>query len=192
MSKPKGLTVNESEISQEFDLKKLTGADLSNNPDLVEAIAQESLDYMLNRVSENKGLGGKKLKSPYSKDYSESLDFKAAGKSKNNVNMRLSGDMLETIDITTANNKFKLEVASDQVAKAYGHMSGFEGHPTIPKGKYKREFFGLTESEFKENILPKFKNEIKRAKSESGESAVRDLVQAIRTIRASTLFDDEG
>lgn len=189
MSKIDGLTLEKTEVSQTIDLEKITGKDLSNNPDLVQEIAQATIDYMIERVSEGKGVGGKKLKSPYSDDYADSLDFKAAGKSKSDVNMKLSGDMLGSIDAETDLSSFKISIKGDEAPKAYGHMTGFEGHPTIPEGKYKREFFGVTKEELERNVLSKFSQELESLDNES--STQTRLADAVRTIRVSDLFGED-
>jgi hypothetical protein len=183
--KPNNLVVQENEISQTIDLDKWLGKDFSSDPDLVREIGQSVIDYMIKRVDDNKGLGGETLKPSYSTEYSKSLDFKAAGKSKNDVNMKLSGDMLGSIDLEESGNSFKIFVDGDEeIIKAYGHMTGFKGHPTIPKNKYKRQFFGLTKEEFKKEIAPKFKGEKPK---ETERDLVGELIKAIKT--ADNLFD---
>lgn len=178
---PDGLKVEKTEISQTIDLQKWTGKDLSSDPELVREIGQEVIDYMIKRSADNKGLGEVQFKPPkYSKTYADSLNFIAAGKSPTDVNMRLSGDMLGSIDMNEEGNKVTIEIGEDQTLKAYGHMTGYEGHPTIPNGKYKRQFFGITKTEFDKNILPKFKNEIPK---KSREDLQGELINRIRNTR---------
>jgi hypothetical protein len=192
------LKVTESEVSQEIDLNKLTGADLSQDPELTREIQQATIDYMLGRISEGKGIGGKALRSPYSKTYQASQDFEAAGKSATDVNMELSGDMLGTIDIIKESNngaKFTFGINDPTEAiKAYGHQTGFKGHPTIPQGKYKREFFGVFEKELKENVLSQFQEDIDRLKrsrvrEETSRQINQRVLQSIRT--AADLFRED-
>jgi hypothetical protein len=181
---PTNINLSEDEVSQTINLKDWMGVDFSSDPNLVRQIGQACIDYMTKRVDDNKGLGNEKLKSPYTKTYADSLDFQAAGKSKNDVNMKLSGDMLGSIDLEESGNSFKIFIPSDESPKAYGHMTGFKGHPTIPEGKYKRQFFGLTKEEFKKEIAPKFKGEKPK---ETERDLVGELIKTIKT--ADNLFD---
>lgn len=186
MAKYKGVTVSMDEVSQTIDFKKITGVDLSDNPDLVREIGQATIDYMLKRVDNGKGIGNQTLPKPYSKSYSESAEFKAAEKSRYDVNMHLSGDMLGSVegDVVTG-SKFKFAVADDESAKAYGHMTGFKGHPTIGRKNAdgvstQREFFGVTEDEIKKKILPKFKTELADMEKESLASKVINAADLFR------------
>lgn len=186
MANPKGLISTIDEVSQTIDFNQLAGVDLSQDETLVREMGQAVIDYIKERSASGRGIGGVKLASPYSKDYADSEDFKAAGKNKNKVNMRLSGDMLESIDIVSEDGaKIKIAVAGDQTGKAFGHMSGFEGHPTISGPK--RPFFGLTQSEIKEEIISKFKSEIESVKeNKQGSRAQAGLISTIR--KASDFF----
>ena len=181
MSEP-GIKLSKSKVTQTIDLNKIVGSDISSDELLVSRIGQAIIDYMDTRVEDGKGLGEVKLKSPYSDSYSESLDFKAAGKSKNQVNMRLSGDMMGSIDLlATDGSKLTIGIDNpDQAIKAYGHQTGFEGHPFI-KGP-KRPFFGVTPDEIKKKILPEFKDEIKAKRVTSAEEQTR-LINFIRGIK---------
>jgi hypothetical protein len=155
MAKTTGMKVSLSEVSQFVDLKKITGVDVGKDKKLMREIAQECIDYIKERTEKGLALGGQeKLKSPYSPDYAKSQAFNAAGKSKSKVNMRLSGDMLESIDIEEETNTgFKIAIVDeDQVPKAFNHQVG----DTVPR----RAFFGITAEELKTKILPKFKNDL--------------------------------
>jgi hypothetical protein len=194
MAEP-GIKLTKKRVSQKLDLNELTGRNIASDPVLVRKIAQGIIDYMVDRAKSGRGLGRKDLKSPYSKSYSESLTFKAAGKSRNDVNMTLSGDMLRSIDILEEDGASVVIGIDDDVdaPKAYGHQTGFEGHPTIPSGKYKRPFFGVTADEVKKQVLPKFKAEIDQSAGartisslESQEAAI-SFIQGIR--RLGQLFE---
>lgn len=182
MALPKNLKLSESEISQEIDLKKLTGVDVSNDPELLRAIEQDVIDYIKQRSEDHKGIGGKPWKNKYSQDYVDSQSFEAAGKSQGDVNLRLSGDMLESIDVVDENgSKFKIAIDNaDQLPKAYGHMTGFEGHPTIKNGP-KRQFFGVTDDEMR-SILKKYKDDLDSIK-ESDQKKADNLGLLIKTVK---------
>jgi len=162
-------------VSQTIDLNEIVGSDISKDEKLVTKIGQSIIDYIGQRVEDGLGYGRKKLKSPYSKAYASSLDFTAAGKSKNHVNMRLSGDMLAAIDITETNGaKVTIAIEGDQAPKAFNHQTG----DTLPK----REFFGVTKDEVKKYILEEFKDEI-QAKKVTSAAEINALTNKIREIK---------
>lgn len=169
-------------VSQTINLNEVIGSDISSDEKLVTKIGQAIIDYMDTRAEDGLGLGRKKLKSPYSKGYSESLDFVAAGKSKNKVNMRLSGDMLASIDILeTKGATLTIGIEGSEAPKAFNHQTG----DTLPK----REFFGVTKDEIKKYILDEFSSEIKAKKNTSSDEQTK-LINSIRGIR--TLADFFG
>lgn len=178
MAKPK---VTLEEVSQEIDLNKLFGSDISEDEQLVLKIGQKIIDYMEERVDDGLGYGRTKLKSPYSDAYANSLNFKAAGKSKTDVNMKLSGDMMASIDIIEVNgSKVTIGIDDpDQVPKAFNHQTG----DTVPR----RPFFGVTNEELKQYVLSEFKDEIKAKRTTSAEEQSR-LISAIRGIRTLAEF----
>jgi len=190
MSAPK---VTKRRVSQTINLKDEFGIDFSGKPDLREAVGQAILDKIKQRTSEGKGMrfdskgrGSKvKLKSPYSKEYAKSLDFRAAGKSKKKVNMKLTGDMMELMDVTkNKGNNITIgwDTGDDQDAKAFNHVTG----DTVPK----RPFFGVSKGELKE-IKKEIKDDIKEAlkvREEQGKSAFADFVVGL----AKGFRDGEG
>jgi hypothetical protein len=187
-------TTKKEEVSQTIDLEALTGVDLSIDSSLVKEIGQAIIDYMKERVDGGEGVGGVELHKPYSDAYAKSWAFKAAGKSKNEINMNLSGDMLGSIDIVNEDgSEIKIAVSEDQAPKAFNHQTG----DTVPK----RKFFGITVGEFKDNILPQFKDAIKEVKPTESilqQFAIdqimamnNDVLKTVITpINASDLFDE--
>lgn len=178
MAKPK---VTLEEVSQQIDLNKLVGSDISEDEQLVLKIGQKIIDYIEERVDDGLGYGRTKLKSPYSDAYANSLNFKAAGKSQSDVNMKLSGDMMASIDIIEVNgSKITIGIDDpDQVPKAFNHQTG----DTVPK----RPFFGVTNDELKQYVLSEFKDEIRAKRTTSAEEQSR-LISAIRGIRTLAEF----
>jgi len=63
-----------------------------------ELIGQKIVDRVLERTAEGLDINGNKFKS-YSDGYANSLEFKIAGKSKNDVNLRLTGDTLDSLSV---------------------------------------------------------------------------------------------
>lgn len=179
MAKLKGTKISESEVSQTIDLESLTGVDFSDKPRLRRQIAQEIIDYMVERTKSGKDNTGERFKK-YSESYKESKEFKAAGKS-DEVNLTLSGDMLGNIDlIDESGSEIKIAVAEEETPRAYGLISGFKGHPTIKKAP-KRQFFGVSVNDLKNEILPQFKADIEKAKAEEDkQKAGIDLARGLR------------
>lgn len=148
-------TISLSKIEQEFDLVEMFGEAIKGDPDLLTIIGERIIEKMLARVTEdNKGINGRQLKKPYSKAYINSAAFDAYGKSPNDINMTLTGDMLADIDVLKSTPK-KIVIgftSDDQIPKAYNHNVG----DTLPK----RPFFGLNEKEIKE-IRQEFLKEVR-------------------------------
>lgn len=159
--------LSEDEVSTEINLEKLLGSQ-SKNREVREAFFQVAYDKLLERLDQGIGADGKKL-GKYSKAYMDSLAYAAFGKDST-VNMQLSGDMISSIDIVNQDDK-KMKVAfkgQDENAKAFAHMTGFQGHPTLD-GKVKpRKFFGWSDDELLE-IAQEFK-----PRQETRQSAVSD------------------
>jgi hypothetical protein len=153
------LKLTESEVSQEIDLEKVLGS-VSDVPAVTEAFSQALIDHIKERTESGRDINGK-LFAPYSKAYKESLAFSVFGKS-NPPNMTLTGDMLGTMFTEESNGKLNIKLDGDtNNAKAYGHITGFKGHPTLD-GKVKpREFFGVTEKELSK-IAKEFKPDLSR------------------------------
>lgn len=121
----------------------------------LSAIGLEIVDFIRKRTQE-KGLDkNNRPFARYSKEYTKSLDFKIAGKSKA-VDLTLSGDMLGALDvINVMRGKIRVgfENGSQENAKADGNIRGTYGQPkkTAPS----RDFLGLTNSDL-QRILSKY------------------------------------
>lgn len=151
------------------------GIDLSGKSSLKLAMAQAVLDKMLDKTADGKSRTGNKF-TKYSKSYSESDAFKSAGKSRNKVNLELSGDMLGLVDlIDETNNTVTLGWGDDDEAgKAHGHIVGANFLPV-------RDFFGLNQKDIDE-IKSRFRsdiNEIKTAPPSAKERAILKLIEKI-------------
>lgn len=190
-----GIRLTKRKVSQTLDLSDIVGKDISGNSRLVKKITQGILDYITERSSQGLGLGRKDLHSPYSDSYAKSAPFIAAGKSKRRINMRLSGDMVRSMDILEEDGSvvtFGIE-DSEEAIKAYAHQTGFEGHPTISGPK--REWFGVTPAEVKKYVLPDFKQDIagtRKLADNNGEASAVDRVNNIRTIADLLVQEDEN
>ena len=128
-------------LSQTINLKEVFGRDVSDRPALKQAFAQAVIDHIVERSESGKAVTGRNLKKPYSDEYAETLEFLAAGKSKGAVNMKLTGDMLRSIDLIDEDAQ-TITIGIDdpnEAPKAFNHQTG----DTVPK----RPFFGINQRE---------------------------------------------
>ena len=164
MAKLGKIRASKERLSQTINLKDLFGKNFSNQSAIKEAFAQAVIDRIVERTEGGKAVGGKRnLKAPYSKEYVESLEFKAAGKSKGRVNMTLTGDMLRSIDVLDVGaNTITIGIDDpDESPKAFNHQVG----DTVPR----RDFFGINNTELTE-LAQEFRPDINRAFKERGDN----------------------
>lgn len=171
MAKIKGLKLSENEVSQTIDLKELFGTSLSGSQALKEAIAQDIIDLIVERTESGKSVTGGNLKKPYSKQYQESLEFEVFGKEANEVNMKLTGNMLGTLDVLE-NSGSKIKIGwndGTESAKAYNHNVG----DTVPK----RPFFGINQTELNQ-IKKKYEPVVEREANQlqSEQDRIREFI----------------
>jgi hypothetical protein len=178
MAKPK---ITKSSVEQTIDLEELFGVSFKGATQLKEAIGQAIIDRIVSRTEAGVGMSfnsqGKgqtlKLKSPYSKAYTKSTEFKAHGKSKNKINMKLTGDMLGLMDIKkqTGNSvTIGWDKGDGQDAKVFNHQTG----DTVPR----RPFFGISRTELLK-IKSEFNPDVKEAlsiKKDEGRAAFNKFV----------------
>ncbi len=192
---------SKNNVHQKINLKEEFGVDLRGMDSLKEAIGGAIIERIRARTEAGNGMSfsdsGRgtpvKLKSPYSKEYADSLDFKAFGKSRGKVNMTLTGDMLGLMDVVKIEgNTIKIGWAdTSESAKAHGHSTGAKGRLPV------RPFFGVSKSELKE-IKKEFGDAIKEAVRtrnsegrEAFESRVAELL-ALVTGNDSSVDAEEG
>lgn len=160
-----------------LNLKEMFGVDVSGSESLKQALGQALLDKMIERTQGGTSRFGKGFRK-YSKQYIESDDFKAAGKSRT-PNMTLSGDMLGTIELDTEGGNTVVLGWDDneEAAKAHGHIVGANHLP-------KRDFFGLTASDI-QSVKSEFSGELKDIQSSRGsnrEAAILALINKVGEI----------
>ena len=129
------------EIPEKYKLKPAQRVELA---DLI-------IEHIYDRSNRGLDKNGKPFPG-YSKEYIDSLDFKIGGKSKNKVNLQLSGDMLAAI--TLLNHKkdrlvIGFEAGTEENAKAEGNILGTYGQDAPIRGK-KRDFLGLKAAKLRE------------------------------------------
>lgn len=153
-----------------------------------EAIAFELIDKILKRTNKGIDKNGNRFPS-YSSSYSGSLDFKIAGKSKNNVNLKMSGDMLSDLQLLS-HDKGELvigfENGSESNAKAEGNIKGTYGQ-TKSTGK-KRDFLGVQDKELRE-VLSKYPLQDFEKRQERVNN-INDLIGDVDIISARIILDE--
>lgn len=115
--------------------------------DLADLIIEHIFERTNNGVDKN----GNKFPR-YSKEYIASLNFKVAGKSKNKVDLQLSGDMLAGIKLINQKKDQILigfENGTPENGKAEGNIKGTYGQKSPIPGK-KRDFLGIEAKKLKE------------------------------------------
>jgi len=138
------LKLTQGEISQTIDLSDYIG-DLADDPSIREAIAQDIIDHIVDRAKNGKSINNQNLKK-YDKDYVSSTTFKAYDKSPGEINMTLTGQMLDSVGVIESfGPMIKIGIDDpDQAPKAYNHQVG----DTLPK----REWFGVRDKEIEEIV----------------------------------------
>jgi len=175
-------TKDQNNVYLEVDLKELFGQSVSQRA-IVEKLGQEIIDKIISRTESGIDAQGRKLKAPYSPEYSKSLKFQAYGKSKNKINMTLTGSMLnslEVLDLSPDKIKIGWESGDEDGEKAHGHITGNVG--------VRRDFFGLPKSELLK-IKRDFENEIKDDKEESFSDLLK--LALLDDLRGASLVESE-
>lgn len=172
--------ISKSEIFQEFDLEELLG--YRPTAKQKELFADLVIDKMVDRTIQGKDINNRKFRR-YSKDYAEKK-----GVSTSSVDLTLTGDMLNSISDKTS-GKVKVEIAQDETPKAYGHISGMEGHPIIKNGKV-RDFFGFKSKRQISDVLSRV-DEAKSLPSEFDQARPSvDLVELRKAMQSITIAQE--
>lgn len=153
------------------------------SPSEREAISLEIIEYIKERTRQGKDVNGNAFKK-YSTAYETSLNFKIAGKTKGFVDLTLSGDMLDSIQLLKNAPKVQIgfEKGSVENGKADGNIRGTYGNPSPIPGKA-RPFLGIKAAELKA-ILEKYPlddRELSKARADAIVSA-KDVGEAIETL----------
>ena len=170
--KPK---ITKKEVSQKFNLGEYFGVDFGRDPDLKLEIGQAIIDKIIERTEDGQDISENDFKK-YSKEYVESDEFKDFGKSKNEINMTLTGRMLDDIDIISeSRNTIKIGFEDEtETLKAFNHNTG----DTVKK----RKFFGIRSEDLKE-IGCEFRDELKAIKPKkrggNGETPDRQTITSL-------------
>lgn len=117
-----------------------------------EELADLVIEHIVDRTQRGIDKNGSKFPA-YSKDYVKSLDFQIAGKSKNKVNLQLSGDMLSALQLLNHKNgslTVGFERGAEENDRAEGNILGSYGRSPNPSKA--RDFLGIQDKKLKELI----------------------------------------
>lgn len=121
------MPISKSEVSYLVDVDMPEGLTAAERDALLEEIGDYTVTSMLDFIGEGK--------SPVTGRNFQKLSAKYADKEKGGSrvsNLELDGDMLDALDFEITKGKLKVGIFDeDQAIKAYGHQTGFEGHPWL-------------------------------------------------------------
>jgi len=146
-------------VKYTVNLQDLFGARLDLDESTKQAIGQAIIDKIVERTQNNLDKNDKSL-GHYSKSYKATADFAILKGRKNLVDLTATGDMLAALTITKMTPQTITIGFNDteQNAKAYGHISGFKGHPVLEGLVQERDFLGLPDGEL-ENIGSQYESD---------------------------------
>lgn len=146
-------------------------------------VGEEIINFIVKRSKQGKGVDGTPFPK-YSKSYTESLDFKNAGKSSK-VNLTLSSEMLDSLQVLSA-KKGKVVIGfekgdSRNNAVAEGNILGSYGQPNANPSKA-RNFMELSDAELSKvlrsvDILPK---EIMREIAKEAKNGAFEIIDRFK------------
>ncbi len=132
-------------------------------------MGQAIIRTIQNRTLEGTDLDGRPF-APYSQRYIESRDFRLAGKSPGDVNLRLTQDMMNSLVVSeTSPDSVTIWFSSDEAAQKAEWAEASDNGPS-------RRFFGVTDSELS-TILGQY-----AAPESATRSLALDILQRIFTI----------
>jgi hypothetical protein len=137
------MATEKERVTKELDLtKKLSKIkNKTLRKEAANEVGQFLVDYILDKVGQaespvEKGIYNPDLTKKYKK-----IKGNISGNLK--ANMELFGDMLDALEYTAKDGIIEVGIFDkDQAKKAYGHNTGFSGHPNseMRGNKYKRQF----------------------------------------------------
>lgn len=134
---------------------KLKGFDAQTKSKILEAVGKVVVESIRrDTAAEKSPVNG--IKYPkLEKEYAEIKRKKGKG---SDANLRLTNDLMRSLKFERIGDRIKWEFEGDENnAKAYGHNTGFRGHPTI-KNKNKRKTMPNTNEKFRRAIERKIED----------------------------------
>ena len=155
----------EEDLGLEFDLSRSTSRAIGEA--IIELITNRTLDGIsMKFTSDGRGIPGE-LKRPYSDSYSNSKEFKEAGKNRNEVNLQLTGEMLASMKVKNATSKSVTIGITDSLnkKKTHGHTNGIDRTNVPP-----RPYFGISKKELRSLV---------QVKGPSTEEEIAEQIQSL-------------
>ena len=167
-----------SEAIIEIDLKPYLGKKASKAT--TEVIAEEILNFIVERTKKGKGMDGSSFPS-YSTEYKNSLEFKIGGKT-NKVNLTLSGEMLDSIEIIKAENgkiSYGYSESNEMMGRAEGNITGSYGKPQGNSSKARR-FLDISPKELAKicGAIGELPENIQQKISKAAKQGAIDIVES--------------
>lgn len=106
----------------------------------------EIVNYIVNRTKNGQGIGGKPFKQKYSDNYIKTADFRIADKDPADVNLTLTGDMLDSVEVIDSSVVGRIVI---------GFILDTENDKSVYLEEKGYRFLGLTQGELN-NIITKF------------------------------------
>lgn len=150
-----------------------------------QAIAQDVIDFIVERTRKGKAPDGSNFPGTYSKGYRGSLDYKIAGKPKSGrpIDLTLSGEMLDSLALLN-HGKGALTIGYERGdpinGKVEGNRLGTYGSDT-PKPKLARDFLGINKDDLKK-ILEKYPKEDAKEVAEKNLNAAKKAKKLVEGI----------
>lgn len=166
-----------SEAIIEIDLKSYLGREASDST--TELIAEEIINFIVERTKKGKGMDGSSFPS-YSTSYKNSDAFKLGGKTSK-VNLTLSGEMLDSIEVIKAKNgklSYGYSDKNDMSGRAEGNITGSYGKPQGDNSKARR-FLDISPKEIAKicNIIGELPENVQKKISKAAKQDAINIIE---------------
>jgi hypothetical protein len=136
-----------------------------------QQIGRDIIVYIKDRTAQGLGIGRQVL-GKYSQNYKDTREFQIAKSGESKVNLTLTGDMLNSIEILDASIAGRIEIGID---------GGFEADKAEWVQEKGYNFLGVTEAELSD-IVSEYQatdEDAQLARNEIGESFAREFLRGI-------------
>ena len=144
---------NKSKFTHNYKIDYPEGASKAERDAINEEVGTYLVEQTLKDVGQSKSpVKGGRFRAQLTKEYAE-VKSGIAGSTR--ANMELYGDMLDALEYKKSAKGVWVGINdSKQAVKAYGHNTGFKGHPNskMRGDKYKREFIPKKGQGYKASI----------------------------------------
>lgn len=184
------LKLSENEVSLRVQFDEIFGRNIEDES-LREVVGDDIIEIITSRTTSGRGVeGGRVVRfPPYTKKYAALV-----GKSVNQVDLEISGDLLNSIEIIESTSKFiDVGILGDQAPKAHGHMTGFAPYGASKGPGPRRSFLGLTKADL-QKIKTKYKSDVEKIKKVTAKSyqGKKDVALTADDIRMALALLKQG